>query len=186
LLRHRFWFAGIALRAAVALSAACCLFAGRLAAADEAPIELADLAQARFVHCAFYKHYETDAATGDPIMVEGRADALMHFEAVDAKRQTARAIYTRMSGTRNVVAVQTRKYIHFVDNVAGMYILTTVHSCLEYDDKRGICLTYGAANTRLFEASVLTDPDSVYERVREEADPGFCDQSFIGLRHAGQ
>ncbi len=83
-------------------------------------------------------------------------------------------------------AVQTRKYIHFVDNVAGMYILTTVHSCLEYGDKRGICLTYGAASTCLFEASVLTDPDGVYERVKDEADPGFCDQSFIGLRHAGR
>jgi hypothetical protein len=91
-----------------------------------------------------------------------------------------------MSGTRNVVALQTRKYIHFVDNVAGMYILTTVHSCLDYDEKRGICVTYGAANTRLFEASVLTDPDRVYERVRNEADPGFCDQSFIGIRHAAQ
>jgi hypothetical protein len=165
-------------------AAVCCVFAAGLSAAEEVPLDLTDLAQARFVHCAFYKHYEIDAATGDPLMVEGHADALMHFEAVDAKRQTARAIYTRMSGTRTIFAVQTRKYIHFVDNVAGMYILTTVHSCLEYDEKRGICVTYGAANTRLFEASVLSDPDGVYERVKDEADPGFCDQSFIGLRNA--
>ncbi len=43
---------------ALALGAACSVFAARLAVADEAPLNLADLAQARFVHCAFYKHYE--------------------------------------------------------------------------------------------------------------------------------
>jgi hypothetical protein len=171
---------------AVTLVVAGALFGAQPAVADDAPLDLADLAQARFVHCAFYKGYEIDPDTGDRLMVEGRADALMHFEAVDARRRTARAIYTRMSGTRSVVAMQTRKYIHFVDNVAGMYILTTVHSCLDYDDKRGICVTYGASNSRLFEASVLTDPDGVYERVKDQADPGFCDQSFIGLRHAAQ
>jgi hypothetical protein len=89
-----------------------------------------------------------------------------------------------MSGTREVLAVQTAKYMHFVDNVAGMYILTTVHSCLNYDAKRGVCLTYGASNSRLFEASLPGDPDAVYERIRNAADPGFCDQSFIGIREA--
>lgn len=67
---------------------------------------------------------------------------------------------------------------------AGMYIVTTVHSCLEFDEKRGICVTYGATNSRLFEASVLYDPNRVYERIKDETDPGFCDQSFIGIREA--
>jgi len=171
-------------RCLAAAFAACAALGAVIAHAGGETFDLADLARARFVHCAFYKHYETDAATGDPVMVEGRADALMHFEAVDARHETARAIYTRMSGKREVAVVQTRKYIHFVDNVAGMYIMTTVHSCLDYDEKRGLCVTYGAANSRLFDASVLSDPDGVYERIKDEADPGFCDQSFIGLREA--
>ena len=142
------------------------------------------LAKARYVHCAFYKGYETDPATGGPIMVEGKADALMHFQGVDAKNSTARAIYTRMSGMRNVTVIQTDKAIHFIDNVAGMYVMTTVHSCLDFDEKRGICVTYGATSSRLFDSSVLSDPDRVYAKIKDEAEPGFCDQSFIGIQEA--
>lgn len=164
--------------------AAWCACTATAAAAATADFGLADLARARFVHCAFYKGYETDPASGDPLLVEGHAEALMHFQGVDARRETARAIYTRMAGSRNVVVIRTPKYLHFIDNVAGMYVMTTVHSCLEFDDRRGICVTYGATNSRLFEASVLYDPDRVYERIKDEADPGFCDQSFVGIREA--
>lgn len=142
------------------------------------------LAKARYVHCAFYKAYETDPATGGPIMVEGKADALMHFQGVDVKHATARAIYTRMAGMRNVTVIQTGKALHFIDNVAGMYVMTTVHSCLDFDEKRGICATYGAVSSRLFDSSVLNDPDKVYEKVKNVAEPGFCDQSFIGIQEA--
>ena len=146
--------------------------------------EFTNLAKSRYVHCAFYKGYETDPATGGPIMVEGKADALMHFEGVDVKHATARAIYTRMSGMRDVTVIQTDKAIHFIDNVAGMYIMTTVHSCLDFDEKRGVCVTYGAVNSRLFDSSVLNDPDKVYEKIKDDADPGFCDHSFIGIQEA--
>ena len=146
--------------------------------------EFTNLAKARYVHCAFYKGYETDPATGGPIMVEGKADALMHFQGVDVKHATARAIYTRMSGSRDVTVIQTAKAIHFIDNVAGMYVMTTVHSCLDFDDRRGVCLTYGAVNSRLFDSSVLSDPDKVYEKIKHAAEPGFCDHSFIGLQEA--
>ena len=145
-----------------------------------------NLAKSRYVHCAFYKGYETDPATGGPIMVEGRADALMHFQRIDVKNATAQAIYTRMSGRRDVTVIQTDKAIHFIDSVAGMYVLTTVHSCIDFDEKRGLCLTYGAVNARLFDPAVLVDPDKVYEKIKAEADPGFCDHSFIGLREASR
>lgn len=146
--------------------------------------DFTNLAKARYVHCAFYKSYETDAATGDPIMVEGRADALMHFQGIDVKNAKAQAIYTRMSGLRDVTVIQTDKAIHFIDNVAGMYVMTTVHSCINFDETRGICVTYGAVNSRLFDSAVLTDPDKVYEKIKAEADPGFCDHSFIGIQEA--
>ena len=117
-------------------------------------------------------------------MVEGRADALMHSQDIDVKHEKARAIYTRMSGMRNVTVIQTDKAIHFIDNVAGMYVMTTVHSCIDYDDKRWVCVTYGAVNSRLFDSSVLNDPDKVYEKINDEAEPDFCDHSFIGVQEA--
>jgi len=146
--------------------------------------EFATLAASRYVHCAFYKAYDTDPATGDPIMVEGRADALMHFQGIDVKNAKAQAIYTRMSGQREVTVIQTDKALHFIDNVAGMYVMTSVHSCLDFDEKRGICITYGAVTSRLFDSSVLNDPDKVYEKIKDEAEPGFCDHSFIGVQEA--
>ena len=52
------------------------------------------------------------------------------FQNVDVKRAKARAIYTRMSGSHEVTVIQTDKAIHFIENVAGMYLMTSVHSCL--------------------------------------------------------
>ncbi len=163
------------------------LFAGLLSVTGSVPAGETDftwLAQSRYVHCAFYKAYETDPATGGPIMVEGKADSLVHFQNVDVKRAKARAIYTRMSGSHEVTVIQTDKAIHFIENVAGMYIMTSVHSCLEYDEKRGACVTYGAVHSRLFDTAVLNQPDKVYEKIKHNADPGFCDYSFIGMKEA--
>lgn len=147
-------------------------------------IDFSQIARSRYVHCAFYKGYEKDPATGDPIMVEGKADSLVHFQNVDVKRAHARAIYTRMSGAHEVTVVQTEKALHFIENVAGMYMMTTVHSCLEYDEKRGTCVMYGAVNSRLFDPAVASEPDKVYEKIKNDADPGFCDYSFIGIQEA--
>lgn len=173
------------LRLFCAVSAASVLAAAGGASAAES-FDFSKLAKSRYVHCAFYKSYETDASTGDPIMVEGRADALMHFQGIDLKSGKARAIYTRMSGFREVNVIPTAKAIHFIDNVAGMYVMTTVHSCINFDEARGICVTYGAVNSRLFDPAVLTDPDAVYEKIKAEADPGFCDHSFIGIQEASR
>ena len=163
--------------AAVGLASAAC-------AADHT--DFTNLANSRYVHCAFYKGYETDAATGGPVMVEGKADSLVHFQNVDVKHAKARAIYTRMSGAHDVTVIQTAKAIHCIENVAGMYIMTSVHSCLEFDEKRGACIQYGAVNSRLFDSQVLNDPDKVYEKIKGNADPGFCDYSFIGLQEAAK
>ena len=148
--------------------------------------DFSNLARSRYVHCAFYKNYETDPVNGDPIMIEGRANSLMHFQGIDAAHETARAIYTRMAGQREVLVRHTAKAIHFIDNVAGMYLLTTVHSCLDYDEKRGLCVTYGASHARLFDPAVIRDPDAVYEKIKASVEPGFCDHSFIGIQEASK
>jgi hypothetical protein len=146
--------------------------------------DISQLVRARYVHCAFYKSYETDPATGGPIMVEGRSNSLMYFQRIDVEHETADAISTRMSGRRSVTVKKTAKAIHFIDNVDGMYVMTSVHSCLDFDEKHGVCLTYGAINARVFDSTVLADPDKVYDRIKDIADPGFCDHSFIGIQEA--
>src|SRR3954468_16753114 len=90
-------------------------FTGMASAAERT--DFSQIARSRYIHCAFYKGYETDPATGDPIMVEGKADSLVHFQNVDVKGATANAIYTRMSGSHKVTVIQTQKAIHFIENV---------------------------------------------------------------------
>jgi len=144
---------------------------------------LSDLAKSHFVHCAFYRHYDTDSITGDPLLVEGEGDALMYFEEIDISHARARAIYTHIAGQRSVTVIQTGKALHFIDNIAGMYIMTTIYSCLDYN-QHGKCVTYAAVNSMLFDPAVLTEPDRVYEKIRTDADLGFCDRSFVGLQEA--
>jgi hypothetical protein len=138
--------------------------------------------QSRYVHCAFYKAYERDPATGDRIMVEGRSQSLTHFQAI--REGHARQISTRVAGAREVRVMKGAKYLHFVDTMGGMYVLTTVYGCLDRDARSGQCVTYGATQSRLFDARVLSDPDAVYEALKDRADPGFCDHSFIHLQEA--
>lgn len=141
-----------------------------------------NLVQSRMVHCAFYRGYDIDPATGDRIMVEGRSDTLTHFQRIDDEH--ALQITTRLAGAREVRIVKTAKYLHYIDHINGMFLLTTIYACLERDERSGTCLTYGAMQTRQFDSRVLSDPDTVYEQIRDAAEPGFCDHSFIGLREA--
>ena len=142
-----------------------------------------NLVQSRFVHCAFYQAYEVDRATGDLVLVEGRSQSLTHFQGIEGAR--ARQITTRMAGARDVRVARTAKYLHFIDHVAGMYVLTTVYDCIDRD-KRGVCMTYGAMQSRHFDPKVLSDPDAVYEALKDSSDPGFCDHSFVGVQEASR
>jgi hypothetical protein len=151
------------------------------AAADETGT-FDNIVASRYVHCAFYRDYEIDGATGDRLLVEGHSSSLTHFQAIHDGH--ARQISTRMAGSRNVRVIRTDKYLHFVDEVAGMYLLTTIYGCLDHDAKTGVCLTYGATQSRHFDPKVLTDPDAVYEALKASSDPGFCDHSFIGMQQA--
>jgi hypothetical protein len=142
-----------------------------------------NLVQARYVHCAFYKAYDVDRVTGDHVLVEGRSDTLTHFQGIEGNR--ARQITTRTAGARDVSVAHTGKYLHFVDRVAGMYVLTTIYDCIGRD-RHGICMTYGAMQSRHFDGRVVSDPDMVYESLRDSSDPGFCDHSFIGIQEAAR
>ena len=118
--------------------------------------------------------------------VAAAIDQTVQHPHVKAARQQAFAIYTRMAGRRDVQMRHTAKAVHFIDNVGGMYLLTTVHNCLDYDDRHGVCLTYGATHARVFDAAVVRDPDAVYEKIKAGAEPGFCDHSFIGIQEAAK
>lgn len=90
-----------------------------------------------------------------------------------------------MAGAWNVRVARTAKYLHFIDHIAGMYVLTTVYDCIDRD-KRGVCMTYGAMQSRHFDPKVLSDPDAVYEALKDSSDPGFCDHSFINVQEASR
>jgi hypothetical protein len=162
------------------LALAALLAPGAVAAAEVSPFE--NLVQSRFVHCAFYKAYDIDPATGDRIMVEGRSQSLTHFQAM--RDGQARQISTRVAGARNVRMMNGGKYLHFVDHMGGMYVLTTVYGCLDRDARSGRCVTYGAVQSRHFDSRVLSDPDAVYEALKDSSDPGFCDHSFVNVQEA--
>ena len=149
------------------------------AAEDSFGADLNRLARARDVHCAFYKAYEIDPDTGDRVMVEGRSDVLAHYQDISVARATARQIHTRMAGSRDVKVVRTPRYLHFIDEAAGYYQVTTVYGCLDHDARTGACRTYGAAATRHYNARVLREPDAVFERARPVSEPGFCDHGFV-------
>ncbi len=152
--------------------------------AAEGEAMFANLVQSRYVHCAFYKAYEVDRVTGDLLLVEGRSQSLTHFQGIRDGR--ARQISTRVAGARNVKVFDGGKYLHFVDHVAGMYVLTTIYGCIDRDPRSGTCISYGAMQSRHFDARVLTDPDLVYETLKDVSDPGFCDHSFIGIQEAAK
>ena len=166
-------------RSVWAAAVAMLLPAGGFSAESE-PV-YAQLVKSKLVHCAFYKAYEVNRVTGDLVLTEGRSDSLTHFQGI--RGDHARQISTRMAGARDVRVVRTGKYLHFIDQLAGMYLLTTVYGCID-QDKQGVCLTYGATQSRHFDARVLHDPDTVYEALKDASDPGFCDHSFIGIKEA--
>jgi hypothetical protein len=150
--------------------------------AEEPASQFSNIVNARYVHCAFYKAYDIDSATGDFVMVEGHSNSLTHFQRIGNGH--ARQISTRVAGSRDVRVMDWGKYLHFVDTVAGMYVLTTIYGCIDHDPRTGVCVTYGATQSRHFDPRVLTDPDAVYDEWKASADVGFCDHSFIGIQEA--
>jgi len=169
-----------ALQRSAALAAMVALVPCGASSADDSPA-FARLVQSKLVHCAFYRQYEVDRLTGDLVLTEGHSDSLTHFQQIHGDH--ARQISTRMAGAHEVRVIQTDKYLHFIDQVAGMFLLTTIYGCID-QDRHGVCLTYGAMQSRHFDARVLYDPDAVYEALKDRSDPGFCDHSFIEIREA--
>jgi hypothetical protein len=140
-----------------------------------------NLARSPFVHCAFYRQYDIDPQTGDRLLVEGRSNSLMHYQR--RSDVSMLALDTRRAGARDAMVVRGKKYLHFIEYGAGLYVVTTIYACLERD-AQGTCINYGAVNARHFDSRVLRDPDAVYEELQAYAEPGFCDHSFLNVQEA--
>jgi len=67
-----------------------------------------------------------------------------------------------------------------------MYVMTTVYGCIDRDERQGHCTTYGAVHSRHFDSRAVSNPDAVYETVRDAAEPGFCDHSFVSVQEASR
>jgi len=152
-------------------------------AAAQGTTQFDTIARSPFVHCAFYKQYEIDPATGDRLLVEGRSDSLTHYQR--RGDGDVRSIDTRRAGARDAQLLRGKKYLHYIERSGGMYVVTTIYACLERD-ARGTCINYGAVNARHFDPRVLRDPDAVFEALQASAEPGFCDHSFLNLQEASR
>lgn len=139
------------------------------------------LATSPYVHCAFYRGYDIDSLTGDRLLVEGRSNSLTHYQR--QRDGSVRAIDTRRAGAGEARMVQGR-YLHYIERSGAMFIVTTIYACLARDPQSDRCINYGAVNARHFDPRVLREPDQVYEELQAQAEPGFCDHSFIHLREA--
>ena len=141
-----------------------------------------DLVNASAIHCEFFASVraanEPGARTDTP-----EPDFLVHYAGMNRDRTRARVVSTRNAGSREVAVVRTGKAVHFVAHAAGVYMVTTVFGCNERDlrtDARK-CISFAAANSRHFDASVHWQPDQVFERDRHLASHGFCDHSTIDV-----
>jgi len=151
-----------------------------IAAADDAQ-RFAQVAGSPHVHCAFYRDYDIDPRTGDRLLVEGRSNSLTHYQR--QRDGLVRSVDTRRAGAGEVRVVQGR-YLHYIERIGAMFVVTTIYACLARDAQSGHCINYGAVNARHFDPRVLREPDRVYEELQAQAEPGFCDHSFIHLREA--
>ena len=169
-------------RLLAALSTALC--AAAPAAAQQAEVAQFELlATSPYVHCAFYRQYEIDPGSGDRLLVEGASDSLTHYQRQAGR---LRSIDTRRAGARDAQLLRGKRYLHFVERSAGLYVVTTVYACLERDARTDHCVSYGAVNARHFDARVLVDPDKVFEELQAHAEPGFCDHSFLHVQEAAR
>jgi len=176
----------LSMKTAVAAGIQCCAALGlalgtAVPAAAQGTTQFDNLVRSPSVHCAFYRDYEIDARTGDRLLVEGRSNSLMHYQR--RSDVSMLAIDTRRAGARDARVLRGKKYLHFIEYSAGLYVVTTIYACLERD-VQGTCINYGAVNARHFDARVLRDPDAVYEELQAAAEPGFCDHSFIHVQEA--
>ena len=162
---------------------ALCAAAPALAQGDSAA-QFDNLTRSPYVHCAFYRQYDIDPRTGDRLLVEGRSDSLTHYQRQGGER--VRSIDTRRAGAREARILRGKKYLHFIERSAGMFVVTTIYACLGRDAHTDTCINYGAVNARHFDARVLRDPDAVYEQLQAHAEPGFCDHSFLNLQEAAR
>ena len=141
-----------------------------------------DLVNATAIHCEFFPATRI-ADNGVQRSDAAEPDFLVHYAGMNRDRTRARVVTTRAAGSREVTVVRTEKAVHFVAHAAGIYTVTTVFGCNERDLRTQArkCTSFGAVNSRHFDASVHWQPDQVFERDRHLASHGFCDHSTIAV-----
>jgi hypothetical protein len=98
-------------------------------------------------------------------------------------RDFVHVLVLTVAGIDRVLAASAQPDTDFDDLVKARsihFMVTTVFGCNRRDDvDTRCCLSYGAVNSRHFDASVHWQPDSVFERYRHFANHGYCDHGFV-------
>lgn len=129
------------------------------------------LVDAREVICEFQK-------TGAPPKRGREPDMLLVIEGIEAKAQGTRIVSSRSVGAKPVRVYPSDTGVHFVQDVSGSVIVTTVLACNEWKANQGgkrACRRFAAVNTWHFDQSVHRDPDRAFLRLPGTSYSGYCE-----------
>ena len=137
-----------------------------IAAGAAATVSVDELIEARDLVCEFYNVPDWAGAAARFALRE-RADMLMVIENIRSNPGSARAVQTRSTGARPLRRYAGETGVHFVEDLRGSVVVTTLLACEDRKRKSGreVCIRYSATSAWHFDSSVHRDPDAAFRRV---------------------
>jgi hypothetical protein len=139
-----------------------------------------DLIEARDLICEFQ-------ITGTPRSLLRRLtgdetfDMLLVIEAIDPDTGQARAISSTQAGTKSLRYYRTGSAVHFVQDLAGSVVVTTVTGCEKWGRRHdeAFCVRFRALNSWHFDTSVYRDPDKAFSKLGTSSYHGSCEPWYL-------
>ncbi|MBI2959869.1 MAG: hypothetical protein HYY28_06120 [Betaproteobacteria bacterium] len=129
------------------------------------------LIDAREVICEFQKSGVAPRRGGEP-------DMLLVVEGIDAGARDTRIVSSRSVGAKPVRVYPSDTGVHFVQDLSGSVIVTTVLACDAWKARRDgtrTCRRFPAVNAWHFDQSVHQNPDRAFVRLASSSYSGFCE-----------
>lgn len=137
-----------------------------LAGGARAAPAIEQLIEARDLVCEFYNASDwADAAAR--FALRERSDLLLVIENIREDPDSARVVHTRSPGSRSLRRYSGEAGVHFVEDLQGSVVVTTLLACEGWKSRRGreVCVRYSAAHAWHFDAGVHRDPDAAFRRL---------------------
>jgi hypothetical protein len=107
----------------------------------------------------------------------GGNSLMLYIENVDAGARSARLVSSASAGARFVQVYSGDTGVHFVENVASSFKVTSILSCEAWKNlpTGRKCVRYEAVSTWHFDASVHRDADQAFLRLGTTSYRGTCE-----------